>query len=284
MNISLATLSNRFPQKRAFVTGAASGLGYEFCKHLALNGWSVAMLDYNLEQVEQKCPEIQSLTQGVVKSYHVNVADGEQFKAAVDDYCMAVNGVDLLINNAGILAMGGFETYSIDDWQKYIGVNLIGVINGCQFALPHMTKAHAGIILNIASKAALLPGLLGAPYPATKAAVLSLSETLFVEYFYSPIQISVALPGVFQSNLPTTVDQEKSRLKQDLKAKQQEWYRRRPTAEKIATNILQKLASGQLYIIPDGPSLPVQINAGVKMVMLRVMARIQKESVDSQTG
>jgi short-subunit dehydrogenase len=246
----LEKLSAQYPGKRAVITGAASGLGLELARLLASAGWCVGMLDYNQEQLEKSQAALQSTTSGKLDAYHVDVSKAEVFQEAVDQFVQKHGGLDLMINNAGILCYGTFSDISLDKWNTLINVNLLGIIHGCITALNHMQKAQQGIIVNIASVAALIPGI-SPPYSVTKAATLSLSEWLFAELIDSPIQVSVVIPGIFGSNISqgeqvdaSARDQSVSFIEEALKKKQI------PPASVVAENTLKGIAEGKFYVFP----------------------------------
>ncbi len=236
-------LSKRLPGQRAFITGAASGLGLELTRLLATAGWTVGMFDYNQDQLQTSQTELQAQVKGQLDAFHGDVSKTESVHSAIDHFVQTHGGLDLLINNAGIICFGSFSNITPENWNALLGVNLMGVIHGCKAALPHMMQAQQGFILNIASVAAFIPGI-SPPYSATKAAVLSLTEWLFVELLESPIQVMVALPGLFRSNIMRgeTVDSE-SREKAEQYSKSPI-----PNADDVAASILKGVSLGQTYI------------------------------------
>ncbi len=246
----LEKLSARYPGKRAVITGAASGLGLELARLLASAGWCVGMLDYNQEQLEKSQADLQSTTQGKLDAYRVDVSKAEVFQEAIDQFVQKHGGLDLMINNAGILCYGPFVDITLENWEALIKVNFMGVIHGCYSALKHMRAAQQGIIINIASLAAFIPSISPA-YSATKAATLSLSEWLFAELVDSPIQVSVVMPGIFGSNISKGErvdlkmrDASTQFIEDSLK------NRKIPSAHVVAENTLKAVASGHLYIFP----------------------------------
>ncbi|NJK64358.1 MAG: SDR family NAD(P)-dependent oxidoreductase [Synechococcaceae cyanobacterium SM2_3_1] len=244
-------LSDRYPQKRAVITGAASGLGLDLTRLLASAGWCVGMLDYNQEQLEKSEADLQSQVTGKLDPYRVDVSKADVFQAAVDQFVEKHGGLDLMINNAGILCYGPFIDIPLEKWNALINVNLLGVIHGCNAALKYMqSQQQGGVIVNIASLAALIPSI-SPPYAVTKAATLSLSEWLYAELIDSPIQVSVVMPGVFGSNIsrgemvdPEHKEKSVRYIEEQLKKNQI------LSSSEVAKNILKDIARERFYIFP----------------------------------
>jgi NADP-dependent 3-hydroxy acid dehydrogenase YdfG len=193
-------LAADFPRKRAIVTGAASGLGLAFAKRLANAGWTLGLMDRNVDELTGVKNTLASVDQ-TVYAYHVNVADSEGITAAIERFVLAEHGVDLLINNAGVAVGGEFLVTPLADWRWIVDINLMGVLYGCRAALPHMKSANLGCIVNIASAAAFACGPGMSAYSVAKAGVVALSESLMQEFAGTGVSVTVAMPGFFQTNL-----------------------------------------------------------------------------------
>jgi NAD(P)-dependent dehydrogenase (short-subunit alcohol dehydrogenase family) len=244
MNADFAALAKRFPRKRAFVTGAGSGLGRAFARLLANSGWSLGLFDASAEHLvaaesEFSLPEIQ------VQAFPGDVTQSDELTVAVNSFAQTVDGLDLMINNAGVVAAGGIMEVPLEDWRWVIDINLMGVIHGCRAAIPHLQRSRNGLLLNIASAAAFAsaPGMIA--YNATKAGVLSVSETLAMELADSGIQVSVAMPGFFRSGLPAT-----ARAPEHIMARMRNAVESAPvSAEEIAAEILLQASASKTYIV-----------------------------------
>ena len=193
-------LSTKFPSKRAFITGAGSGLGRELALILATDGWAIGITDMNAESIS----ETQSLLEGKGSKaypYIFDVSNRIAYQKAFDSYRETVGGIDLLINNAGVGDGGLMEEYGLENWEWIVGINQMGVLYGCHFAVPIMKQQGYGYIINIASAAgyATMPNM--SMYNVTKAAVIALSETLYAEVKPFGIGISVVMPTFFKTNI-----------------------------------------------------------------------------------
>lgn len=194
-------LSKKFSSRRAWITGGASGLGKQLCLELAKDGWTIGLCDINEAQLQNTAQEITRMG-GKPIPFLLDTSDAKAYEQTIQQFLSQTNGgVDIIINNAGVGDGSPFEEYSVENWQWMVGINQMGVIYGCKFCIPSMKQAQSGHIINIASAAAFInpPGM--ACYNVTKAAVLSLSETLRTELAPNRIGISVVMPTFFKTNI-----------------------------------------------------------------------------------
>lgn len=195
-------LSRRFPAKRAFVTGAASGLGLAMAERLAREGWTLGLLDISAAALDEAASRLRGSHPGArVFAYAGDVASEPFVATAVGEFVAQSGGLDLMVNNAGVAVAGLLEVTPVEDWEWIVGINLLGVVWGCRAALPVMKRQRSGLILNVASSAGFAAAPQMGAYNATKAAVISLSETLAAEAANDGIQLSVAMPGFFRTHL-----------------------------------------------------------------------------------
>ena len=193
-------ITKKYSQKRAFITGAASGLGKAFAVHLAQDGWTVGMTDLNDDRLQKVKNEIEALG-GKAYVFVFDVTDKMAYERVVEEYLLQVGGIDLLINNAGVGDGGAFGDYSLENWEWMTRINLFGVVYGCHYFIKRFYKQKSGHIINIASAAGIANGPYMSPYNATKAAVISLSNTLRYESRPYNIDISVVMPTFFKTNI-----------------------------------------------------------------------------------
>jgi NAD(P)-dependent dehydrogenase (short-subunit alcohol dehydrogenase family) len=152
-------------------------------------------LDRALASLSGIGPEIR----GVV----CDVADPASVDSAAEATFSAFGKVHILCNNAGVGARGGIDHVALDNWRWVLDVNLLGVVNGVRAFLPHI-RAHGegGHIVNTASIAGIINSVQGfAPYPASKFAVVGMSEGLAVELKPLGIGVSVLCPGFVRTNI-----------------------------------------------------------------------------------
>ncbi|MBI3119828.1 MAG: SDR family NAD(P)-dependent oxidoreductase, partial [Candidatus Hydrogenedentes bacterium] len=187
-------------RKRAFVTGAASGLGAAICMELAKDGWTIGMCDNRDKPLRAKMKEVD--TAGGTALRHVfDVTDRAAYQKGVKTFIHDAGGIDLLVNNAGVAGGGFVGDYLLDDWEWLLNINLMGVVNGCHYFVPYMKEQRFGHVLNVASAAALAPVSRMAAYCTAKAGVRMLSEVLYNELYDYGVGVSVLMPECFRTNL-----------------------------------------------------------------------------------
>lgn len=193
-------LSKQYASKRAFITGAASGLGKAFATELAGDGWTIGMADNNSIELKKAVAEIKALGANALM-YQLDVSDKDQYKTVAAQFLQDAGGIDLLFNNAGVGDGGAFEEYSLENYEWMVGINQMGVVYGCYYFIPAMKKQQSGHILNTASAAAIGCAPTMGAYNMTKAAVVAISETLYSELMDFNIHVSCIQPTYFKTNI-----------------------------------------------------------------------------------
>jgi NAD(P)-dependent dehydrogenase (short-subunit alcohol dehydrogenase family) len=185
----------------AVVTGAGSGIGRATAQRLARDGAEVIVADIDEPAALDTAAGIASAG-GRASAYRLDVSDPDAWDAFAggvrDDHGVP----DVVVNNAGILISGTFLDHDAADWDRIVGVNLMGVVHGCRvFGAQMVERGEGGQIINIASAAAFLPLRSAPAYAVTKAAVLMLSECLRIELAGSGIGVSAICPTVIRTNI-----------------------------------------------------------------------------------
>ncbi|PLW66943.1 SDR family NAD(P)-dependent oxidoreductase [Pseudohalioglobus lutimaris] len=241
-------LEKRFPDQRAFITGAASGLGLEICRQLAGRKWKLFIADINAQRLSEVENQLIELGAEVIVRV-LDVTRPEDLEAACGEVEQAWGGVDLVFNNAGIAVAGELNEVALEDWHRVINVDLWGVIHGCRAFVPLLKKQGAGHIINTASSAGTLSAPEMGPYNVAKAGVISLSETLRVELSRSSVGVTVVCPTVFASSLGESFG-ESTRGEQML---HKQLNQSRVTAREIVEDVLKAVERERLYVMtqPD---------------------------------
>jgi len=237
-------LSERFPEKRAFITGAASGLGRQFALHLAREGWTLGLSDIDLQQLQTVVDEANAMGARALPMM-LDVADRMAYKDVSALFLQTAGGIDLLINNAGVGDGAAFADYPLQDWDWMIGINQMGVIYGCHFFVSQMEKQGAGHIINISSAAAYSNAPFMAAYNVSKAAVRALSETLYHELKPQGIGVSVVMPTFFPTDI---MKQARGPKSYHVFAKKM-MERSTISAEEVALTVLQKAGESKKEIV-----------------------------------
>jgi NAD(P)-dependent dehydrogenase (short-subunit alcohol dehydrogenase family) len=243
MSRAVDHLSRRFPQRRALITGAASGLGLEISRLLAQAGWNLGLLDINPGRLAQARQSINTADSAVL-TFHADVGDEDAMLQAVARCAQSLGGLDVVINNAGVAAAGSIRDTSSENWNWALRINLLG----CRAALPFLSPESGGLILNIASAAGFVCGPSMGPYNASKAAVIALTETLGQELHGTRIQASVAMPGFFKTHL---LDDCRAPPAETAMARHLMTHSKY-TVQRAAEDILGAAAAGEFYIVVPG--------------------------------
>ena len=186
----------------AVITGAASGIGLAMAESFVEQGLDVVLADIDEDHLSRAAARITD-GGGSALAVRTDVRSAEQ----VNDLAIATldhfGRVDVVANNAGVVALG--FTWEIEDseWDWVLGVNLRGVINGLRAFVPHLICQNSGHVVNTASMAGIsvMPGI--APYLASKHAVVALSEGLAAELAEAApgVGVTVVCPGMVDTNI-----------------------------------------------------------------------------------
>ncbi|MDB5424707.1 MAG: 2,5-dichloro-2,5-cyclohexadiene,4-diol dehydrogenase [Phenylobacterium sp.] len=170
-------MTGRVAGKKAFITGAAQGLGAAMARMLAAEGAKVSLADVNLDGAKAVAAEINAAHgEGAAFVFPLDVTKEDQWIFALEEADEAMGGISVLINNAGISIGGDIETLSLEDWKRVMSINVDSVFLGTKHALKYMRQNQPGSIVNISSIAGLIAAHNTPSYNASKAAVWLLSK------------------------------------------------------------------------------------------------------------
>jgi uncharacterized protein len=199
-------------KETALITGASGGIGYEFAKLFAQNGYNLVLV----ARGEKKLRELaQGLEQAHTISAHViakDLTDPASPKELYADLQNASITVDILVNNAGFATYGLFAEIDMDKELQMMQLNMVTLTYLTKLFLRDMLKRQKGKILNVASTAAFQPGPLMAVYYASKAYVLSFSEALSNETQGTGVSVTALCPGPTESGFQARANMEDSKL------------------------------------------------------------------------
>jgi NAD(P)-dependent dehydrogenase (short-subunit alcohol dehydrogenase family) len=189
-----------FTGKVVVVTGAGSGIGRSTARLFARLGAKVHVTDIDGDAAKRVADEIGNATAHTVDSTDPQALEELATKVFAED-----GRVDVLHNNAGIGHAADIEETTVEDWQRVIGVNLLGVAYGIQAFVPRMLAAgNKASIVNTASMAGLLAAPKMAPYSASKFGVVGMSEALDAELRPRGIHVGAICPGIINTNITRT--------------------------------------------------------------------------------
>lgn len=187
--------------KVAIVTGSSRGIGAEIAKLFAKEGAKV-VVTYNRsrDKAEQVVNEI--LTQGgLAIGLHLLVQDRNSVLKFIDDIHKKFGRIDILVNNAAILYQKDFMTISDDEWDEMFAVNMKGTFICTQESLKEMLEQKSGKIINISSIGGQWGGQLAVHYAATKAALISFTQSMAKLYSQYNVQTNCIAPGLVSTEM-----------------------------------------------------------------------------------
>lgn len=254
--------------RTALVTGAGSGIGRETALLAARRGADLAICDLDdagLGEVEASARELGR----EVIARRVDVADREQMREFAAVVHERLQGVDLLVNNAGVGLAAGLLESELSDWDWIVDINLIGVVHGCHFFVPKMIERRAGgHVANLSSMAGYLATPELTAYTATKFAVLGLSEALREELRPHGIGVTAVCPGVINTPITTNVRARGAAAEPERREKIIALYRRRGYGpERVARNILKAVERNRAVA-------PVAAEAWIGYALKRISPRL----------
>jgi NAD(P)-dependent dehydrogenase (short-subunit alcohol dehydrogenase family) len=200
-------LLGSFRDQVVLVTGASSGIGRETALAFARQGAAVALAARRVAELGEVAAAA-TAAGGRALVVPTDVTDPHGVRAAVARVQRAWKRIDILVNNAGILIPGPVAELKADDLQAMLRVNLFGTLFMMQAVLPEMQRQGHGIIINIASLAGRRGVTPLGGYCASKFALLGLTEALRVELDASKIHVGLVLPGVVDTAMAHSVNQD----------------------------------------------------------------------------
>jgi NADP-dependent 3-hydroxy acid dehydrogenase YdfG len=184
----------------AAITGASSGIGEATAMELARQGAAVAVGARRKDRLDSLVERIES-DGGRALPFELDVADEAQARAFVEGANEQLGGLDVLVNNAGVMLLGPVEDADVDEWRRMVDVNVLGVLYCTHAAVPLMHAAGAGDIVNISSVAGRRAGAGAAVYNLTKFGVTAFSEALRQEVLHFGIRVTCVEPGMVDTEL-----------------------------------------------------------------------------------
>ena len=190
----------------ALVTGASSGIGEATAEILAQHGAAVALVARRIDRLDDLAAKLKS-DGAPVLPIQADVANRDEAYEAVDRVAAEFGRLDTVINNAGVMLLGPIENAPVEEWERMVNVNLLGLLYCSKAALPHLLKAADGEprgvadLVNVSSVAGRVPRLGSGVYNATKHAVGAFSESLRQEVTGRHVRISLVEPGAVTTEL-----------------------------------------------------------------------------------
>jgi len=194
-----------FAGKVAFVTGGASGIGLGMARNFLAEGMKVVMADWNEDHIAQAREVLKG--NNAAHFIRVNVADREDLRRAARETLDLFGKIHLLCNNAGVGGGGGADDEDFEAWDRAVGVNFGGVVNGTKIIVPIIkAQGEGGHVVNTSSMAGIVPLPTMGAYQAAKFAVRGFTEALRMSLAPHGIGVSCLYPGAVKTALVPVPD------------------------------------------------------------------------------
>lgn len=254
----------------AVITGAASGIGAGLARHAHGLGMRVVLADIDEAALGALA---EALGPGVL-TVPTNVADPEAVERLAARAYAAFGQVDLLFNNAGVMATGNSWEIDLDRWRRSLDVNVMGIVHGLRSFVPRMLAlGRPAHIVNTASVGGFSSSPLMAPYSATKFAAVALTEALHGELAMlgAPIGVSLLAPGpvrtaIFENPFGSVVHPHTEAFVAGLRS-MLETYGLTPDA--FAERVFEGVAQGRFWLFPQPEVLDPMLEARHRMLIER---------------
>lgn len=238
------TFSNVENTRVWFITGASSGLGYEFTKKVLESGDKVVGVARNIEKLN----ELKCQFEGMLLPLSLDVTDRSAVSTTVETAIKHFGRIDIVINNAGNMVLGMIEEFSEDEVRSQMETNFYGAIWICQAAMPYLRTQGSGHIIQISSIGGLITGPMSGIYSASKFALEGFSEALAQEAAHFGVKVSIVEPGGYWTNLYlkmsfTTQNKEYDSLREKLA--QQNSTESVDSDPKLAAEAIMKLVNSE---------------------------------------
>lgn len=197
------TTQTKEERRCAFITGAANGIGLATARLLARRGWFVGIADIDREALDAAAHELGPAN---ACAWRLDVTSPEEWGGALAGFYQRTGRLDLLVNNAGILISGPYESNPLARHHALVDVNVKGVLNGCYLAKPYLARTPESRVINLSSASAEYGQASLATYSATKFAVRGLTEALNIEWQADGIRVMDVMPLFVRTGMVRGMD------------------------------------------------------------------------------
>lgn len=245
-----SAVNSYFGTKTVLVTGAASGLGRSLALELAAAGATLVAVDIDVNNLSATVEECRQLApgRGTVHAFTFDVADPEKVSECADRIQESIGQLDVLINNAGVLAAGHVTSFDLKDYRRVMETNFFGTLNTTKSFLPLLEESPAGHLVNVSSAFGMITAPGYSAYSASKFAVRALTEAMAGEFAETNLKVTSVIPGGLHTDIARSAlyGYEADR---DGIVRSFEESIARTTPGEAATRILAGVASGKHQIL-----------------------------------
>lgn len=231
-------------QGTALVTGASSGIGAVYAQRLAARGFDLLLVARDLQRLEEAASQLRAEHGVQVEVLKADLTQKDDV-LKLEQRLRSDSSVSLVLNNAGVAADGLLANADTDQLERLIQLNVTAVTRLASAAAASFAKAGRGTIINIASVVALFPERFNATYSASKAYVLSLTQSLNAELDGTGVKVQAVLPGVTRTEIWERSGIDATQIPAD----------RVMEAGEMVDAALSGLDQGELITIPSLPNL-----------------------------
>ncbi len=183
--------------RRILITGASSGIGEAAAEAIVREGGAVALGARRKDRLD----DLAARLDGTAVAFEADIADEAQASALVTQAAAELDGLDGLVNNAGVMLLGLIQGADTDEWRRMIEVNLLGLLYCTHAAVPVMRDGGGGDVVNVSSVAGRVAAMGSAVYNMTKWGVVGFSEALRQECAHIGIRVTCVEPGFVETEL-----------------------------------------------------------------------------------
>lgn len=206
----MTAISDALDGQVALVTGASSGIGEATAELLADEGASIVLAARRSEDLNALADRIETAG-GDALPVETDVTDEDQIRELIDTVEEEYGRLDVLINNAGVMLLSPIESADTDDWEQMLDVNVLGLMDTTQAALPLLKESEAGHVVNLSSVAGRKAYAGSGAYNASKFGITAFSEALRQETLDDDIRVTSIEPGAVDTELQEHIPDEDAR-------------------------------------------------------------------------
>lgn len=225
----------------AIITGASSGIGYEFSAQLASRGHDLTVIARNADRLASLAKELETKHSVTVKTVSADLTTDSGVKLACQAITTEPQPIEILVNNAGMGLGGSFLANTAKDEEKMLALNVLSVMHLTHAALPVMLEHGQGTIINVSSVAGFGPVKPGSSYPASKAWVTNFSQSIDAAISPDGVRVMALCPGFVRTEF-----HERSNI--DV-GKKDSWHWLDPS--EVVTDALADMEKGKSVSVPS---------------------------------